>query len=193
MFFVFGGHMGEFGIEQFISEGALKKHRDYAESVRLCEQVKRSGKTFDDRSLMQLYRQRTKASVAPLYADAVESFSHTLYFSSFCMYPTVSDEFCGRFGGLTSFFHRLFTEACEARAFFYIGTDAHEHLCLSDDIGVFLRKNRLPALAVDVCEHAYFTDYGFDKIAYIRAAVGHLDVGCLLTDTERHEKSNVSP
>ncbi len=179
--------MGEFGIEQFISEGALKKHRDYAESVRLREQVKRSGKTFDDRSLVQLYRGHTKESVAPLYADAVESFSHTLYFSSFCIYPTVSDGFCRSFGGLTSFFHRLFVEACKAQAFFYIGTDAHGQLCLSDDIGRFLRKNRLPTLAVDVCEHAYFADYGFDKTAYIRAAVGHLDVGRLLTDAEKYQ------
>ena len=36
-----------------------------------------------------------------------------------------------------------------------------------------------PALAIDVSEHAYFLDYGFDKQRYIMAALPFLDLSKL--------------
>lgn len=172
--------MEELGILQFISEGALKRHRDHATSLCLREQVLRKGPPRDDRTLIELYRRRTREDTRALYEEAVASASHTLYFSSFCVYPSVGDAFCRFCGGLTSFFHRLCEEAAAAHAFLYIGTDRGGRLHTAEDIGSFLRQGCLPTLALDVCEHAYFLDYGFDRTSYIRAAVGHLDVGRLL-------------
>ena len=64
--------------------------------------------------------------------------------------------------------------------YLYLGTDARGALLTSDALDAFLRAQRLPCLCVDVCEHAYLQDYGFEKEAYVRAAVAHLDVAKLL-------------
>ena len=42
-----------------------------------------------------------------------------------------------------------------------------------------------PLLAVDLCEHAYFSDYSFDKKRYLRAALSHLDLSKLALDTKK--------
>ncbi|MBR2930976.1 MAG: hypothetical protein IKC32_07080 [Clostridia bacterium] len=36
-----------------------------------------------------------------------------------------------------------------------------------------------PLLAIDLCEHAYFYDYLFDKEDYLRAAIAHLDLSLI--------------
>ena len=33
-----------------------------------------------------------------------------------------------------------------------------------------------PILALDLCEHAYFIDYAFDKERYLRAALAHFNL-----------------
>jgi superoxide dismutase len=37
----------------------------------------------------------------------------------------------------------------------------------------------IPLLAVDVCEHAYFLDYGFDKERYLNRAVSYLNLSVI--------------
>lgn len=39
-----------------------------------------------------------------------------------------------------------------------------------------LESSVTPVLAVDVCEHAYFMDYGFDKERYLKRALAYLSV-----------------
>lgn len=164
----------------FLSEEARSKHRTYAEGLFLREEVLRKGRVRDERTLIELYRQRKRQDTETLYAVAAEAFSHRLYFSSFSEYPTVSDAFCRRFGGLTSFFQRVKEESMAAGRYLYLGTDARGALVSSDRLDVYMRMHRLPCLCVDVCEHAYFLDYGFEREAYVRAAVSHLDVARLL-------------
>ncbi len=179
----------ENGILQFIDEAAYAQHTAYARQLAAREQLLRRGRVSDERSLFELYRHRTRADTRPLYEIRVEAMSHELYFSSFCVYPSISDTFCRTYGGLTSFFHRLCEQAMAARAFLYIGTERGT-LITSDDIGVFLRKKQWPLLCIDVCEHAYFSDYGFERTAYVKAAVGHLDVARLLPREETKEKTS---
>ena len=38
----------------------------------------------------------------------------------------------------------------------------------------------LPLVCIDVCEHAYFLDYGFDKERYLKSALPYLDITKLL-------------
>ena len=40
-------------------------------------------------------------------------------------------------------------------------------------------------LTLDICEHAYFRDYGFNKEKYIRSAVAHLNLSKLAPSTEK--------
>ena len=41
---------------------------------------------------------------------------------------------------------------------------------------VSAQRYAAPALAIDVCEHAYFMDYGFDRERYLVSALPYLNV-----------------
>ena len=42
-----------------------------------------------------------------------------------------------------------------------------------------------PRLAIDLCEHAYFIEYGFDKERYLEDLLRHLDLSRLKSDETR--------
>ena len=48
-----------------------------------------------------------------------------------------------------------------------------------------LTKTRPDVRAIDVCEHAYFADYGFDKQRYLISALPYLDITKLTLPTRR--------
>ena len=57
---------------------------------------------------------------------------------------------------------------------------------LDDLTGVFLKYD--VRLAVDLCEHAYFYDYGFDKKSYLKAALSSLDLSKIENTVEKKKK-----
>lgn len=175
-------YMEERGLLCFLSEETVSAHKEYARSLCCAEEAHRKGVAYDGRPLISLYRARRRADTAALYRCAVESAAHALYFSSFTDYPTVDGAFCQRFGGVTAFFQRVMEAAEASVTFLFVGVDRRGELLLSSDIEPFLRQGRMPHLCLDLFEHAYLFDYGFRRDAYLRAAIGHLDVGRLLTE-----------
>lgn len=135
------------------------------------------GKNISEISGQKL-KKRDKNDVLLLLSDIS---LHTIFFASFADNTfTSSDAVRASFGSEASFLNELFVRCMEIDHGFVCvyningkisvggGTDL-QRLCLP----------YLPDLSIDVCEHAYFLDYGFDKERYLRAALPYLDIAKL--------------
>ena len=141
------------GIRCFISQESLALHKEHLSSLRaqkgLCTSVREA--------------ERIEKNV----------LAHELYFSSFrrervpC--PRIKEgyhsenRFCFALMEYAGSLQNVFLFIYPMVHFPYVGFDTNEkHLSRA-------------VLAVDLWEHAYFLDYGFDRESYLRAALSHLD------------------
>ena len=102
---------------------------------------------------------------------------HEIFFNSFCGVSCRSHGIRSHFGSESAFLYEI---ECDIRAHDGVGF-----------LGIFKNKSgkitweiiekadgkllmNLPLLAIDLWEHAYFEDYGFDREKYITNALGHL-------------------
>lgn len=168
------------GINSFVSEEALSLHKDYLKSLKLRYSVME--KSFPEiknahAKQLQRMRHRYKDEILDLRCDI---FCHELFFDSF------GDAYqrcvAARAGYRTesSFIYEIF-EASKI-------SDA-SYLVISTDRGTVnikplgkareILKISYPALCIDLCEHSYFLDYGFDKERYISNLLPYLNLSTL--------------
>ena len=113
--------------------------------------------------------------------------SHEVFFSSF----GVSNEKCEavkkQYGSEASFLYLLFCECnkCDGN-FLYVYTDRTGGVRYTVDGGAFVDFS--PVLAVDLCEHAYFYDYGFDRSKYLKAALSEINLLKIANTVEKTRK-----
>ena len=104
---------------------------------------------------------------------------HDAYFASFSEREFARSPFVQRvFGSENELLMMLYKAAMKATHGF-VGVEGHLNgkLCVfSCSDYVKLNEKFNPILAIDVCEHAYFYDFGFDKERYIRRALAHLSL-----------------
>ena len=175
----------EGGRLSFVSEDAYTWHRAYASDLlKKWSILQKSIPYLENKSPVEVLTEKRGRRMPPdVRMLAVETEAHMRYFSSFAAYATVSDAFCRRFGSVTSFFYRIYEDAMQTEApFLFVGTGRDGGLVTGTDSDM-LACGR-PVLALDLCEHAYFYDYRFDRKAYIKAMVNCLDVGKLLSEKE---------
>ena len=113
--------------------------------------------------------------VAPLL---YECESHRLYFSSFCEVEPDSPSMSAS-GDVAGFIYDVYKACSEARSDFmtiYVDPLRRDILLDCDTYNVRVLRRCVPVLALDICEHAYFRAYGFDRDRYIREAVRHFDL-----------------
>ena len=153
------------GIGRFVSEHALSLHREYLEALRA----------------KKCMGMDTKESLDPKIR------SHDLYFSSFRTGFTRCERAARGYGSENAFIFAL-REFCEAKenCFLYVfPRSRYPYVGFSVDPRDAFRA----VLCVDLFEHAYFLDYGFDKNAYLHAALTHLDLSLLDVDFQKKEKN----
>ena len=141
------------GIECFISEESLRVHKEYLSVLRMKKQAcqtRREEKQIEN-----------------------EIRSHELYFDSFRQDCVPCSRIKAGFASENHFCF-LLSEYIKnvGSGFLYIYPMPH-----SPFVGYGIAQKHLlrAVLAIDLCEHAYFIDYGFDFSAYVRAALSHLD------------------
>ena len=154
------------GIGSFISEHALSLHREY---------------------LSSLMARRTMGMEKGNALD-MEIRSHELFFSSFRRDFSRCERACRGYGSENAFLFALSEYAeTQKNCFLYIfSRQRYPYVAFSTDGKDAFRA----ALCVDLFEHAYFLDYGFDKNAYLRAALSRMDLSLL--DKNFHEKGKNS-
>ncbi len=112
---------------------------------------------------------------------AIDYISHKTYFSSFAD----NDRPCPAVKKYYSSENALLYEILELakgsrEGFIYIFSSVnskpviiHSEKCRD----AFIKHS--PKLALDICEHAYFSDYGFQRDLYLRNAVARIDIAKL--------------
>lgn len=136
-----------------------------------------SGKSC--REILRLPLKRTeREAAAALKADIL---AHELYFSSFSSPHQKSDCVRGAYGSEANFIYQLYRAAEGEDGFLFIKPDRRGtpiwQICHRSLEGYLSAAT--PILAVDLCEHAYFYDYGFDRLSYLKNALANIDLSHL--------------
>lgn len=164
---------------RFISERALSLHKEHVESERLrLSVIEKTYPELSGRCAREILGSRCadKREAAGLKLDIL---CHELYFSSFGAQYTASEVIRRCFGSEATFLYELgrMAERCCER-FVFIYADGNAVRVREGDEWVLLRIDYRP-LVIDLSEHAYFLDYGFDKKAYIKNLLPYLDLSLL--------------
>ena len=164
----------------FLSEEAIRRHKGQIEAERLRLSVERkcdgrlSGLDYFSLTPGMMRRWRSAATLM------LSILMHECYFSSFTDTPKPSEAVRALYGSEDAFLYEGIGLAGEvSEGFIYIYLDGRGRPRWGALLGLGDRLIGRPALAVDLSEHAYFYDYSFDRGAYLRAAMAHIDLGCL--------------
>ncbi len=147
------------GIRCFLSNESLSRHYAYLESLRA----------------------RKRMEMGHVRSVETQIRAHELYFSSFRRERMRCERVRRGFGSENAFTYAL-KEYADGRAadFLYIfPIRRYPYVGYSTDE----RDAYRAVLSIDLCEHAYFLDYGFERDSYLHAALSHLDLSVLDKDS----------
>ena len=164
----------------FLSEESVFEHKAYLANLKLKYSIlEKSIPSVKGRTLEEIYKLRlSKAERRELTELYCEIRLHELFFTSFSEHRGIPSQYIEKkYSGCAAFLHELSTEA-KRLSFGFVC------YCVSHKEGVVISSRNYeeifacgePIIAIDVFEHAYFRDFGFDKGSYIRAALSALDL-----------------
>ena len=169
-------------ITEFLSEENIALHKEYVRQKRLKLSIIESYlPRLADINAEHIHSLRLdKKDKADVLALLPEITLHEVYFSSFAKEENLhSETVTDIYGSDAAFLNRLYRAAVNSRyGFLTVGRDA-SFAVVTDYPRAFV--GGAPALAVDLCEHAYFLDYGFDRERYILSCLSHLDLRKITT------------
>ena len=169
----------------FLTEENLKLHKDYLCDLRLKYSIlTKSNPDIADKIPAEIQGMRLgrdfKSEALRLL---VEIMSHDTYFSSFASCDTHSKEIKNFYSSEADFRYKILELAMSStHGFVYILLDkkGKPYPILSDMLHSTYVTD-IPVLAIDICEHAYFADYGFNRYEYLKRAISHLDISKIYT------------
>lgn len=170
----------EFGaMRTFLSEENIKRHLSHLRTLRLrlsiLEKSVTGIKGKSQREILSMSLSKAvKREIIPLLANIN---LHEAYFSSFSAEPRPSELVKKYHGSESSLCYKM-KEAAKTldHGFLYVFKDQRGRC----DFGILKDLEALPLqitpiLSVDLYEHAYFSDYGYDYESYLKGALSHLD------------------
>ncbi|MBQ2876816.1 MAG: hypothetical protein IJE25_07385 [Clostridia bacterium] len=164
----------------FLSEETIKTHLEYVRQTRLKYSIyEKSIPEIKGAPLRKIYgskfSEQIKKEILP-YIISIKS--HELYFSSFCERPRPCPEIKEYYSSAAAFLYEVREAALDIdHGFLYIMRDrSGKPVFTSDPHPQGILRNSPPTLAIDLSEHAYFSDYSFDKRRYLAAMLPRLDL-----------------
>ena len=167
-------------MNRFLSEESIALHREYIRLKRLKYSIIECSVTaLQGADILDIYRMKISSRDR---RDALDLLSqirlHELFFSSFSerLYPR-SSLVSSTYGSEANFLNLIYKCALDLPHGFvaiYCNGGRVDVREITDHTDAF--RSRVPTLALDVCEHVYFTDYGFDKERYLSSALPYLDL-----------------
>lgn len=166
-------------LREFLSEDNLNMHISHLKNEALRYSIleksinKLSGLTIDEISRSGLKREERKEAISCL--SYIES--HKCYFDSFGHLRKRCDALRKYFGSEEKLLYEIFEIARHGDNGFlyvYIDNKGKPIIELASPHSAYTRFS--PVLALDLYEHAYFLDYGFEREKYLRSAISHLDI-----------------
>lgn len=170
---------------RFLGEKSILLHKEYlsAERARLSI-FEKSVPKIKGCTLSEIYAMRSlcREDKRELLTHLVNIAMHELYFSSFTSAPMPCKEIKEYYSSENAFLYEaLLLGKGKRRGFLYFYRDRRGKPVVGyTESGVDVLVSKTPILAVDLCEHAYFLDYGFDSGEYLRRALGFLDIARLV-------------
>ena len=173
--------MDKNAMRSFLSERNLSLHKEYLKNCRLRLSIlEKSGFPIANKSYFELCGMRNCEAKAEILKLAGEIYRHELYFDSYGIGGESCDCLKARYGSLAGFLYEVERTAMrEEGGFSLIYFDGNSAV-IGHSSRELHRRYGAPRLAIDLDEHAYFIDYGFDKERYVKAAVSHLQILKLL-------------
>ena len=166
----------------FLTEENVFLHLDYYRTIRAKLSIfLKSMKQPEDLTVESIFDFKLNTSFKKEILPLIKSAElHKIYFNSFS-FPIVECEKIKKyFSSKEAFLFDLYCAAKEKKLGFLCVFKAHSKgidVAFSDDISISQIGDI--SLAVDLSEHAYFLDYGFDRDAYLKSALGHLNISKL--------------
>ena len=170
--------MSDGNIEKIVSGGAHRLHAEELSRMKLRYSVlEKSVPAISGAEIKELLHQRLPRDVKKEALEALGAIkAHELYFSSFAEGICRCDKIKARYTSENAFLYDLMREALrfgEGFCFLMIGRGGVYHLLTKTPFEAFVLPNATPILALDLYEHAYFIDYGFEREEYLKRALSH--------------------
>ena len=159
----------------FLSERNVSLHKEYLENCRMRLSIlEKSGYAISGMSYSELCHARLGDAREEILSLAHQIYLHEIYFDSFGRGGESTDCIKPRYRTVASFLYELERAAMAADGGFLLVTRGRGGVDFSHNASLIVGMRREPCLALDLAEHAYFLDYGFDKLSYVRAALPRL-------------------
>lgn len=164
---------------KFLSDRAVELHKEYLRQERLKYSIleksipKIVGKGIREISGMRL---KEKDEIINLKCNIL---CHELFFESFGKGFESSYAVRAKFRTEASFFYEVSESAKSARGDFLFFCSSNGSVSVHIGEGRLISRLKNPVLVIDLCEHAYFLDYGFERDAYVKTALAHLKLSKL--------------
>lgn len=164
-------------ISEILSEENISLHKEYVRQMRLRYSILESdlprlkGASVSDLPRLRLDK-RDLCDALDLLPEIV---LHGIFFDSFTDKKyTRSEAVTSLYGSEANLLNELYRLSKGSRSgFLVVGRDCRASL-VTDFADAFRQGD--PALAVDLFEHAYFLDYGFDRDRYVLNCLSHLNL-----------------
>lgn len=167
----------------FLSEENIKIHLDYLKKSRLMYSIlqKSNSKIVGD-NIKAIYNQnlpkQDKNEAINLLCDIK---SHEIFFNSFSNVVPVCKHIKKFYSSAEKLIYDVYVLAKNnCTGFVYLCIDRKGALTIEyrrDASDIFIKYD--PVLALDLCEHTYFKDYGFNKDRYLKNALRYFNLKLL--------------
>ena len=173
-------------LNTFLSQANIKEHLSYYRTLKNKHSIiEKSYPDLKGKSAEEIFKMNLNRGLKEELSRLLCKIkAHELYFSSFS--EDVKPSFAVRkhYGSENSFIYELKKAALSMEygyAYVYLdfkGIPSFRCVCSLDERFI---KDR-PKLLVDLYEHAYFADYGFNYPLYLDGALSHIDLSRLESD-----------
>ena len=171
---------------KFLSERNVEMHREYLNNLILKYKIfEKSYPELIGCDINGIYKTKIRISEREAAANLFSEIqAHKIYFSSFEKRNSASLRIKNQYGSVAAFLYAVREMAKESRHGFLLIYEDREKIGIycGEEYEKILRCKKV-LLALDLCEHAYFYDYGFNKEDYLVNAISYFDLGKI-------EKSN---
>lgn len=173
---------------RFLSVESIDKHKDYLKTLNLRYSILKksvgalNGKSFKEIYGMRLDRDIKREALELLY----EIEMHNIYFSSFSPDKSYisSLKIREQYKNEANFLNSVYKAALKINHGFLLLFCDGKGICIAEgNMDKLLFGFGKPMLALDMCEHCYYTDYGFNKKEYLLNAIPALKLN--IFDTEK--------
>ena len=165
-------------MRRFLSESSIRGHKEYLSHLNLKYSVlQKSEPRLYDVPLDKIHRINLKSDIKNEAVTLLSEIkAHEIYFASFSADLGKYEKIKKKYVSADSLRYEIFTAARRVlTGFLFVLLERGEVRISVVDKPPFFSKST-PALALDLCEHSYFLDYGFHRDEYLRRAVGYLDL-----------------